>query len=681
MDRPAVHRSSLPQSWSQPYPHSAPPNHNHSRPRTAPYPSHDQHNPYTAPALYPNVVSQQMPQMPHRYTQPVPNMLMPGGLGVRPRANSSIADHNPYGGPPPPVPQFHSPAPPHFPQAHPFSHTPALPSKPPAFQPNSSSYQLPPTNNQTQDVVPIRPSPMSARRSSSSPAINRIPQPDAPPPIPPLPPSYQSGDVNPQRAPQRTSPVHPPPPSIPIPSPGHSYRSDSSPLYDSPYDTVSPPLSAPPPPFPAGSPPKFEGDIKRAPVDEEAEALAMAIALSEKESKQQSGMVSQEEEDIAKAIEESMKHASSWGVPVSSSGAGPSKYHRTTAPPSFPSPSPVSEPPVSPQTSLTPSQIPHASRPTSKVSSPLMRPAKPTTDDDGALAERLAEEEERAAAAGPSNPRPPVLSSPKQETTTPPAPASSASSRKRQEAHQPKFTVVNSDSDAPPPMYHHVVSGKVSIPEKSSPTMPVSNTSLGRASSASAVTPSSSRHSPIPQPDKPPSGRSQSLNAVPTSPSSAGPIPPVPAIPNPLPGPEEPYDAPPVGSPTSSASTVPANSFIDQQLLYGVCKSLGSHGIVGVLFTTVFHFPFAALGFNPPQISSIKTTMKGGVPNVISLPTGRYVPFHIQAPDWRHLLKMMARLSGSRIEAAVEALASSKQELKLRTIVQFVKVRILSLLR
>lgn len=54
---------------------------------------------------------------------------------------------------------------------------------------------------------------------------------------------------------------------------------------------------------------------------------------------------------------------------------------------------------------------------------------------------------------------------------------------------------------------------------------------------------------------------------------------------------------------------------------------------------------------------------------------GKYVPFHIQAPNWRHLLKMMARLSGSRVEASIEALAANKQELKLRTIVQFVRVR------
>ena len=65
---------------------------------------------------------------------------------------------------------------------------------------------------------------------------------------------------------------------------------------------------------------------------------------------------------------------------------------------------------------------------------------------------------------------------------------------------------------------------------------------------------------------------------------------------------------------------------------------------------------------------------EGVVPNVISLPPGRFVPFHIQAPEWGHLLKVMARLSGSRIEASIEAMAEAEQELKLRTVVQFVRV-------
>lgn len=380
--------------------------------------------------------------------------------------------------------------------------------------------------------------------------------------------------------------------------------------------------------------------------------MAMAIALSEKESKEHSGKVSQEEEDLAKAIEESMRHVSSYGAPLSSPGAGPSTFTETTSPLSFPSPLPAPEPPISQPTFASSHTRPvSAPLPASKVSSPLTYPAHPSIDDDAAYAARVADEEEEVAAAGPSNPkpRPVVLPSPKPETI-PPAPAPSTASKKRLEAQQPKFSVVNSDSEPPPPLYHHVISAQTSA--KTSPKLSTNNPSLGRSSSASAVMPSSSRLSPIPGPaDKPHGGRSQSLDAVPTSPSNTGPTPPVSANMSPLPTVEESHDAPPAQSPSSSTGLVAQNSFIDQQLLYGV-----------------------SLGFNPPQISSIKTTLKGGVPNVIALHTGKYVPFHIQAPDWRHLLKMMARLSGSRIEASVETLASSKQELKLRTVVQFVKV-------
>lgn len=576
MDRPAVHRTSLPQSWSQPYPHSAPPNPHHPRPLLAQYPPQEHHNPYTAPQLYPTVVSQQLPQ---RYSQPFPNTLVPGGHSARPRARTAATDPNinPYISPPPPVPQFPSPAAPNFPQAHPFPHIPVPPAKPPALQ---SGNPL----SATQDAVPIRPSPTSARRSSSSPAIGRIPQPEVPPPIPSLPPSYQPSGSQPQRF----SPA-PPPPSIPIPSPSLSYRTDSSPLYDSPYEAVSSPLSAPlpppispPPQFPANSPPKFEPDVKRVPVDEEEEALALAIALSEKESKEQTGQASQEEEDIAKAIEESLRHASSFGIPAYSSGAGPSTFPKTTSPLSFPSPLPVSESPVSPQPSLPPSHTPHlpASLPVSKAPSPLIRPAKSHVDDDQALAQQLAEEEEeRIAVAGPSNPKPasPLLPSPKPENITPPAPASSTASRKRQEAQQHKFSVTNADSDPPPPMYHHVVSANTSVPAQTSPTLPPHNLSLGRSTSASAVLPSSSRPSPIPgQSENPHAPRFQTIDGA--FPASGGtkPGPSVQTNLGPSPTVEESYGAPPAQSPGSSSSAGPVtpNSFIDQQLLNGVCKSL-----------------------------------------------------------------------------------------------------------
>ena len=66
--------------------------------------------------------------------------------------------------------------------------------------------------------------------------------------------------------------------------------------------------------------------------------------------------------------------------------------------------------------------------------------------------------------------------------------------------------------------------------------------------------------------------------------------------------------------------------------------------------------------------------MQDPMPNIISLPYARCPPLHLQAPDWRHLLRLMARLSGTRIEPTVEAMAVSKTELKLRTVVQFIKV-------
>lgn len=66
--------------------------------------------------------------------------------------------------------------------------------------------------------------------------------------------------------------------------------------------------------------------------------------------------------------------------------------------------------------------------------------------------------------------------------------------------------------------------------------------------------------------------------------------------------------------------------------------------------------------------------MQDPMPNIISIPYSRCPPLHLQAPDWRHLLRLMARLSGTRIEPTVEAMAVSKTDLKLRTVIQFIKV-------
>ena len=87
----------------------------------------------------------------------------------------------------------------------------------------------------------------------------------------------------------------------------------------------------------------------------------------------------------------------------------------------------------------------------------------------------------------------------------------------------------------------------------------------------------------------------------------------------------------------------------------------------------------AAIDFKSPTLSPRQAQMQGQIPNIISLHT-RCPPLHVQAPDWRHLLRLMARLSNTRMEATVEAMTVSKAELKLRTIIQFVKVGVMFLL-
>lgn len=602
MDRPAVHRSSLPQSsWSQPYPNPAPPNLTYSRPLAPQFPPHDQHDPYPAPTLYPTAVSQHMPAYRHN-TQPLSNALASGGYHTRPRGKTTYSEHNNSYGFDQGAPPFPSPAPPQFPQAHPFPHYPTSPTQPPALQPQLSGYPSFPPPNQLQDVVPIRPPPMSIRRPSSSPPVSRIPPPVAPP-VPPLPPDYLSNNPQIQR---RPSPQ--PPPTIPIPS-NHSYPTEASPSYDSPYETSplssssTQPRGPSPPRFPTSSLPEFERDVKRAPVDEEEEALALAIALSQKESMEHSGQASQEDEDLAKAIEESIRHATNFGISIPENEAGPSTLPKTSSPLSFPSQLPVYEPSVRPHTPLASPVTPHASasRPTSKMPSPLMRPVQPTIHGDEALALRLADEEDEAAAAGPSSSKPqsPVLPSPTPEITAPPVPGSSSStsSRRRQESNQSRFAVVNSDSnlspaarkhqeanqsklaiirdesEPPPPMYHHVIPAQTSASANISPTLPSENPALGRSTSTSAVphssTPLSSVHSLA---DKFHSGRSQSLGAISSGSSSVVPSPSALTNPSPLQTVEESYNSTAVQSPSSSSSAGP-NSFVDQQLLYGVCKS------------------------------------------------------------------------------------------------------------
>lgn len=100
-----------------------------------------------------------------------------------------------------------------------------------------------------------------------------------------------------------------------------------------------------------------------------------------------------------------------------------------------------------------------------------------------------------------------------------------------------------------------------------------------------------------------------------------------------------------------SAPILTANQYVEPDMLMGV-----------------------SMGFKPPSISTILSPMGEAMPNIITLPHGKAPTFHIQSPSWRHLLKLMARLSGTRVEPTLEALTVAKDELKLRTVIQFVKI-------
>ena len=45
-----------------------------------------------------------------------------------------------------------------------------------------------------------------------------------------------------------------------------------------------------------------------------------------------------------------------------------------------------------------------------------------------------------------------------------------------------------------------------------------------------------------------------------------------------------------------------------------------------------------------------------------------------QAPSWKQLLILLTRMSESRIEPSVDALVANKETLRLRTVVQFIRV-------
>ena len=66
--------------------------------------------------------------------------------------------------------------------------------------------------------------------------------------------------------------------------------------------------------------------------------------------------------------------------------------------------------------------------------------------------------------------------------------------------------------------------------------------------------------------------------------------------------------------------------------------------------------------------------MSGPIPDVIGLPYGRAPPLHFKSPNWHDMLMLMARMSGTRLQATVEAMALIKAPMQLRVVINFVKV-------
>lgn len=112
---------------------------------------------------------------------------------------------------------------------------------------------------------------------------------------------------------------------------------------------------------------------------------------------------------------------------------------------------------------------------------------------------------------------------------------------------------------------------------------------------------------------------------------------------------EEDPEESPSASPRASRTFVTPNQFVEPELLYGV-----------------------SFGFHMPPMDVF--IMRDPLPNIIALPYGKCPPMHVQAPSWRQLLKLMAKLSATQIEPSTEAIAATKGELRLRTVVQFFKV-------
>ncbi|OBZ70091.1 hypothetical protein A0H81_09897 [Grifola frondosa] len=384
-----------------------------------------------------------------------------------------------------------------------------------------------------------------------------------------------------------------------------------------------PSLASPPLMPPSPAPPVPPTPMAR----DEDEVLKQVLELSARESERHRRQTcAQEDEELARALTESLRTASA-SPPLPSVQMSPI-FDQTTlvsSPVPFSARLPESDvsyfPPYPQPLSMSLSSLDVRDFPTGHSSSSHPNSASQISDDE-AMARRL-EEEERAV--------------------------QQREQQQQEERHRSADTPYASAQEPPLPQYEEAVSS----PSKPAPI-------FNPAASLPLLSPSNVSYSaPRSRPPKSGSwskwsfavvwstGSTTSGNVDPLSPPILGNRRLSSTASSNLPVVEE--ALPTSANHASEPATPGSNQYVDTELLLGV-----------------------SLGFGVPTISAQLTPMQGPIPNVIALPYGRCPPFHIRAPSWRSLLKLMARLSGTRLEPTIEAMAVVKTAMKLRIVVSFV---------
>ncbi|KAK7060492.1 hypothetical protein VNI00_001257 [Paramarasmius palmivorus] len=454
----------------------------------------------------------------------------------------------------------------------------------------------------------------------------------------------------------------PPSPETPSQSPLHRSRTAPPPVPPKPLSRP-PPLPSVPEPFRRAErppilppPPLPPPPVSSVPDADEQSYIDAALELSKSERQAfLEKLNSQEEEELARALEESLRTTSN---PVPGPSLAPSSPPRSSR--SLPTEPIVNEP--------TPSSSPQSSSPqfpgdtglfaslparTSFIETPTSR--SPSLLDDEALARQIAAEEEAEERGKRDN-------GSSDSTEDDEAFARRLAAEEDEELKEESRSTSIQEPTNLPPAYDEAVSrppARPSLPVE--PIVPRNNSNS--SVSTNGTTTDSPPLMPL-SPMRPVSSESPSLQSVHSgsdsltplrslgsdkslleknrwstisSSSSSNSLPSKPDTPKPL-------DSPPIN----------ANQFVDIELLRGV-----------------------SMAFAPPVISYHNEPMSTP-PQVITLAYGRSPPLHVQGPNWRQLLKLMARLAGTRVEPTVEAMAQVKTDMRLRTVVQFFRPQLSS---